>query len=202
MRIGIVISAIMMAFLLTACAKQVTAGTDIDHSGEAVDVKLLEKAAPQSSALEIFCFDGTNAIRRIVFDEAWKDKVIDAVNSLNLKLADENALSGWKEPCYGISMGDTDGMEIWLTYANGLWIEKGGALYRGELDLAAYFDEAASLDRTFDYTSQSGISIPNAAILAKYSIKYCQKATGEEVTEKDGVSLRFVSLDGSKVTVE
>ena len=73
MRIRIVISAVMMAFLLTACAKQVTAGTDIDQSGEAVDVKLLEKAAPQSSALEIFCFDGTNTIRRIVFDEAWKD---------------------------------------------------------------------------------------------------------------------------------
>ena len=200
MRINLILIAIII--LLTACSKQVTVGTDPVQAGEPVDIKLLEKAAPQSSALEIYCFDGENSIRRIVFDEAWKDKVINAVNSLKLTTADDNALSGWTEPCYGISMGDKDGMEIWLTYSNGLWIQKGGALYRGELDMAAFFDEAASLDRTLDYTSQSGISIPNAAILAKYSIKYCQKATGEKVTEKDGVSLRFVSLDGSKVIVE
>ena len=202
MRISIFLGAIMIAILLSSCSKQVTAGTDPVQAGEPVDIKLLEKAAPQSSALEIYCFDGKNTIRRTVFDEAWKDKVINAVNSLNLTTADDSVLLEWSEPCYGITMGDLDGMEIWLTYSNGLWIEKGGALYHGELDLAALFDEAASLDRTLENTFKSGISMPNSAILAKHFIKYCQKATGDEVTEKDGVSLHFVSIDGNKVTVE
>ena len=70
MRISFFLGAIMIAILLSACSKQVTAGTDPVQAGEPVDVKLLEKAAPQSSALEIFHFDGENTVRRIVFDES------------------------------------------------------------------------------------------------------------------------------------
>ena len=181
MRINIFLSAIMIMLLLTACSTKVTAGTDSEPADGSADntpatkavhedISLLGKASPQSSALEIFRFDGENTIRRTVFDEGWKDKVINAVNSLNLTPADENEVTGWTEPCYGISMGDTDGMEIWLTYSNGLWIKKGGALYRGELDLETFFDEAASLDRTLEYSFESGISMPNSAILAKHVI--------------------------------
>ena len=119
MRINLILIAIII--LLTACYKQVTAGTDPVQAGEPVDIKLLEKAAPQSSALEIYCFDGKNTIRRTVFDEAWKDKVINAVNSLNLTTADDNALSGWTEP--------------WMQGLLHLWLKRCSA---GELRIEQY----------------------------------------------------------------
>ena len=190
----VAIGVILITLFLTACS---TTGT-----GRAVDVKLLENAAPKNSAMRVFRFDGENTVSRIVFDNEWEKRVIDAVNSLQLTTAEETVLSEWTEPCYGIEITDKDGMSIWLTYSNGLWIEKGGALYRGELDMSTFFEEAASLKKTLEDVFESGIYMPNAAILAKHSIRYCRKETGEEVTEKDGISLHFVSFDGKRVTVE
>ncbi len=213
MRVNLILSAMMLMLLLTACSSKQNTGTDsapadgsadnqLTAKAEQTDNGLLGNASPQTSALKIYRFDGENTICRVVFDDGWKDNVINAVNSLSLTRADENELTGWTEPCYGISVGDAAGMEIWLTYSKGLWIEKGGALYRGELNLATYFDEAASYEKTLEYNFESGISMPNSAVLAKRFINYCLKSTGEETAEKDGVSLRFVSIDGNKVTVE
>ena len=171
-------------------------------SENTVKHKLLEKASVQNCALQLYKFDGQNTTWRIVIDKEWEQKVVDEINSLNLSPADENELSKWSEPCYGVNIGDAEGWEIWLTYSNGLWLEKDGSLYRADFDIARYFDEASERENTIEYTFDSGIQIPNAAILSKYSIKYCKKITDELTNEKDGVTFKFISLDGDIATLE
>ena len=167
-----------------------------------IQVKLLEHASPITSCIELYRFDGEKTIQRIVFDKEWEQKVIDEVNNLKLKSVGKDELLKWNEPCYGISINASGYGDIWLTYSDGLWLTNDSSLYRGEFDLEKCFDEAAGLEGTMENSFDSGILMPNAAILSKYDLKYCHKASNEVYSEKDGVSLRMVSLDGNEATLE
>ena len=175
-------------------------GQGYDDTG--TQVKLLEHASPITSCIELYRFDGEKTIQRIVFDKDWEQKVIDEVNNLKLKSVGKDELLKWNEPCYGISINASGYGDIWLTYSDGLWLTKDGSLYRGEFDLEKCFDEAPGLEGTMENSFDSGILMPNAAILSKYDLKYCHKASNEVYSEKDGVSLRMVSLDGNVATLE
>ena len=175
-------------------------GQGYDDTG--TQVKLLEHASPITSCIELYRFDGEKTIQRIVFDKDWEQKVIDEVNNLKLKSVGKDELLKWNEPCYGISINAAGYGDIWLTYSDGLWLTKDGSLYRGEFDLEKCFDEAPGLEGTMENSFDSGILMPNAAILSKYDLKYCHKASNEVYSEKDGVSLRMVSLDGNVATLE
>lgn len=175
---------------------------DNTDSENIIKHKLLENASVSNSAIWLFKFDGQNTTWRIVIDKEWEQKVVDEINSLNLSTADENELSKWSEPCYGINIGDAEGWEIWLAYSDGLWLEKDGSLYRADFDIAKYFDKASERENTQEFTCDSGIQIPNAAILSKYNIKYCRKSTDKLTNEKDGVTLKFISLDRDIATLE
>ena len=167
-----------------------------------IQIKLLEHASPETSCIILYRFDGETTTWRYVFDKEWEQKVIDEINDLKLSKAGEDELLKWTEPCYGISICDTEGWEIWLTYSDGLWLTKDGSLYHGKYDLEGCFAEAESVERTEEDSAVSGIRMPNAAILSKYNIKYCQKASSEVYTEKNGVSLKMVSIDGDIAILE
>lgn len=167
-----------------------------------IQVKLLEHASPITSCIELYRFDGEKTTRRTVFDKEWEQKVIDDVNGIKLKSVGKDELLKWNEPCYGISINASGYGDIWLTYSDGLWLTNDSSLYRGEFDLEKCFDEAAGLEGTMEKSFDSGILMPNAAILSKYDLKYCHKASNEVYSEKDGVSLRMVSLDGNEATLE
>ena len=175
-------------------------GQGYDDTG--TQVKLLEHASPITSCIELYRFDGEKTTRRTVFDKEWEQKVIDEVNNLKLKSVGKDELLKWNEPCYGISINAAGYGDIWLTYSDGLWLTNDSSLYRGEFDLEKCFDEAAGLEGTMEKSFDSGILMPNAAILSKYDLKYCHKASNEVYSEKDGVSLRMVSLDGNEATLE
>ena len=172
------------------------------NNNAGTQVKLLEHAAPENGCLTIYMFDGEKTTWRNVSDKEWEHKVIDEINDLKLIPTAQNELLNWSEPCYGISICDSDGWEIWLTYSNGLWLAKDGSLYKGKYNLENKFNEAAGFDNIFEESSESGIRMPNAAILSKYDLKYCCKATNEVYAEKNGVSLRMISIDGDTATLE
>ena len=172
-----------------------------DNNG-GIQVKLLEHASPETSCIILYRFDGEKTTRRFVFDKEWEHKVIDEVNDLKLTAAAQDELLKWSEPCYGISISGAENGEIWLTYADGLWLTKDGSLYRGKYALEKCFEEAAGFDNNEEESYDSGIRMPNAAILSKYSMKYCCKAKSEVYAEKNGVSLRAVSVDEDMATLE
>ena len=116
-------------------------------------------------------------------DKDWEQKVIDEVNNLKLKSVGKDELLKWNEPCYGISINASGYGDIWLTYSDGLWLTNDSSLYRGEFDLEKCFDEAAGLEGTMENSFDSGILMPNAAILSKYDLKYCHKASNEVYTD-------------------
>ncbi len=195
----IVIAGIGLAvFFFARNTKENGQGDDVTGT----QVKLLEHASPETSAIMLYRFDGEKTTQRTVFDREWEQKVIDEINNLKLKATGKDELSKWNEPCYGISICDTEGWEIWLTYSNGLWLTKDGSLYQGEFDLEKCFNEASGLKGTLEDFFDSGIRMPNAVILSKYDRKYCCKSSSEVYTEKDGVSLRVVSMDGDTATLE
>ena len=195
----IVIAGIGLSIFLFSRNTEET-GQGYDDTG--IQVKLLEHASPITSCIELYRFDGEKTIQRIVFDKEWEQKVIDEVNNLKLKSVGKDELLKWNEPCYGISINASGYGDIWLTYSDGLWLTNDSSLYRGEFDLEKCFDEAAGLEGTMEKSFDSGILMPNAAILSKYDLKYCHKASNEVYSEKDGVSLRMVSLDGNEATLE
>lgn len=195
----IVIAGIGLSIFLFSRNTEET-GQGYDDTG--IQVKLLEHASPITSCIELYRFDGEKTTRRTVFDKEWEQKVIDDVNGIKLKSVGKDELLKWNEPCYGISINASGYGDIWLTYSDGLWLTKDGSLYRGEFDLEKCFDEAAGLEDTTEKYFDSGILMPNAAILSKYDLKYCHKASNEVYSEKDGVSLRMVSLDGNEATLE
>lgn len=195
----IVIAGIGLSIFLFSRNTEET-GQGYDDTG--TQVKLLEHASPITSCIELYRFDGEKTTRRTVFDKEWEQKVIDEVNNLKLKSVGKDELLKWNEPCYGISINAAGYGDIWLTYSDGLWLTNDSSLYRGEYDLEKCFDEAAGLEGTMEKSFDSGILMPNAAILSKYDLKYCHKASNEVYSEKDGVSLRMVSLDGNVATLE
>ncbi|MBP5553394.1 MAG: hypothetical protein J6X94_00830 [Lachnospiraceae bacterium] len=203
MKLRMIITAAIFLILLSSCSskdgRENMSVKDIER--EPKEHKLMELASPGTSAMSIYRYDGQNCIKRLVFDKDWEQELIDEVNSIELKTADETELYGWGEPCYGIAIGGTDGMEIWLAYHEGLWLEKGGAVYYGMCDLEKYFDKAANLKDTKETSFDWG-ALPNNAILKKYDLKYCRKATGDVYHENAGISLDFVSFKDNVVTLE
>ena len=203
MRSHMIITMIILLLLLSSCNSRTgrESGSSKIIKRESFEHRLLDKASPGTSALTIYRYDGQNCVQRTVFDQVWEKQVIEVINALKLQTADEDELSNWGEPCYGIKISDTDGMEIRLTYHDGLWLEKDGSLYYGECDLEKYFEEAGNLADTSEQTADWG-AVPNNAILKKYDLKYCRRSTAEVCADKDGVSLGFISFKDNVVTLK
>ncbi len=185
----------------TQTADSMAEGTeDINTSPSGLTLAgIINEAAPENSALIIYRFDGENTVRRLVFDEDMEYQVIHEIAGLGARAADQEILKDWKEPCYGLEIGDKEGFDIWLSYSDGIWLNKDGSVFTADYDLAAVYDKA-SQDNEDVY--ESGIYMPNAAILGKRNTAYYKKASGEKKTA-EGVTLelRSISEEGTLTCV-
>ena len=164
--------------------------------GKKQDVKLLENAAPENSAMCFYVFDGETTVSKWLFDTDEEKRIISKINALPAVKADNKLLENWKEPCYGISISDKDGYDIWLTYSDGMWLTKDGSLYKAKYDLAGVYDSFDGDENAWE----SGIAMPNSIILSEYSLKYLKRDDSSDESTKIGLS--FVGKEGPVVTVK
>ena len=158
--------------------------------------KLFENPSPETSGLCFYYFDGEKTYTKWLFDETAEGEVVDELNSLSKKKAEDTALDNWPDSCYGLSIADTEGSEIWVSYADGMWLTDTGKVYIAEYDLAAVYE---NLNAEEMMISNGGMGIPNSAVLCKHNIKYYGKA--DEETNPD-ISLTVTGVEGRVVSLK
>ncbi len=156
--------------LLTACGK---AGN------------LLGDASPNTSAMELYYFDGTRMVVRTLYDSAREKEILKSLNALPAKELKEDALSNWQVPCYGLWIGSEDGTDICVAYCDGMWLDEEGNLYQVDVDFEEYFNLLEGEDESDD---RSVLLFPNAGRLAAYDIRFMEKAQTQETETEDGIS--------------
>ena len=179
------ISSLFFILVLSAC-----------NAGGTQDIILLENADSEECALELCYFDGEKTEIKWIFDDEEEEKVVAEINSLKTKAMDSSKIEEFKVPCYGLGISNKDGGEMTLTYSDGLWLLKDGSVYQAKYDLKKLYDKTPEVINSYD----SGILFPNAALLGKYDIRFYRKSE-DLPSEKNGVSLLFVSLVDNRVTV-
>lgn len=181
------ISSLFFVLVLSAC-----------NAGGTQDIILLENADPENCTLEICYFDGEKTEIKWLCDDEEAEKVIEEINSLKTKAMDSSKIEEFKIPCYGLGICNKDGEEMNLTYSDGLWLLKDGSVYQAKYDIKKLYDKVSDEDDMNSY--DGGILFPNAALLGKYDNRFYRKSE-DLPSEKNGVSLSFVSLEDNRVTV-
>lgn len=184
MRFRNIIAVISAGMCLSACAKQ--------------ECRMLENAAPENSAMTIYCFDGENTNIKWRFDRNEEQKIISEINQLKTRSANSDRLSEMDVPCYGIEISDTDGYDIWLTYSNGLWLLKDGTVYEADYDFNKLYDNISDAEPEI---MRGGIGMPNSAYLCEYDKRYYEKSD-DLYDSKDNITMSVTSVEGKSVIVK
>lgn len=153
--------------------------------------KLLENAPVSENAMALYRFDGEQTEVKWIFNEQ-EEKIVSEINKLNARSVDSAGIPDLKMPCYGIEIG-----EIHLTYSNGYWLDKSGSVYKVKYDLEKAFKNAQSEDMQ---TDKGGLRMPNAWYLGTKDVRFYQKAADMK-SEKDGLVISFVGIEGNTATV-
>ena len=157
---------------------------------------MLQDAKPENCAMMLYYFDGKTVKEKWIVDDEKEQKIIDEINNLKIRAVKDSLIKDFSIPCYGLTMGGITGHQK-LAYSNGLWVKEDGSVYKAEYDLASLFESTSDPDmKTYD----SGIYFPNSAWLGPHDVRFYRKE-GAMPSEKDGVSLSFVSLDDNVVTL-
>lgn len=158
---------------------------------------LLQNASPDTSALQLSYFDGEKTYLKYIFNPEEEKEIINEINSLELKKVDSSRVSEMKVPCYGMTISDKEGFDIWLTYSGGMWLTKDVSVYEGSYDFGSIYASAG--DDSLNVL-EGGIFMPNAAILGCYDSRFYSRAEAM-AAEKDGVSISVKSYDEDTNTI-
>lgn len=161
------------------------------------DNQLLDKASPETSAMSLHYFDGEKTEIKWLYDSKEEQKIIDAINNLFAVKCDSSRITDFTTPCYGLEISDKDGYMIWLTYCNGLWLNKDGSVYEAKYNFEKIYNDVHS-DSVEIVSGGSGMT--NAGLLGEYDVRYYSKAS-EMSSLKDGVKLSISAIDGNIVKV-
>ena len=166
--------------------------------GNKQDCKLLENASPETSAMSFYYFDGEKTIVKWLYDQEKEKKIIDEINKLHTQSVDFDIANSTIDSCYGLEIVDKEGYEIWLTYIDGIWLLKNCATYKAEYDFKALYE---SIPETDTDSWDSGIGMPNSAILGQNDVRFYAKAQ-DLSNEKNGIVLSITSIEDGIVTVK
>ena len=175
---------IAAALLLTGCS-----GTK-----RPVDVKLMEGANTENSAVALYVSDGESTTLSWLFNGA---EFINAVNSAKVYEAPTDLdVTTVSKPFYGITCGTAEG-EVGGMLADGIWVSREGEVYLTDLDLAAL-----SEGQNWNEPQQiNGIYMPGLWYVARFGgewhTQFLNKA--EEPADR-GVELAITSVDGATVS--
>ncbi len=187
------IPVVMLSLLiLTAVLYGIRNGGKDDKGGN-----ILAGASPDTSALQMYYFDGVTVAVRTLYDKDGEKELIKKINSIPLQETEESTLSQMKPPFYGFWISSQDGIDISVTASGGVWLKNDGAVYYGDTDLSVLWEQMEGKDEDI----WNVLNFPNAGRLSAYHTIFLLKA-GEQTAEgPEGLTMTVEDIRTSEITV-
>ena len=81
---------------------------------------ILVGASPDTSAFQMYYFDGETVVVRTLYDSGTEKEVIKKISGIPLQAAEEDALSRMEPPFYGFWISGQDGFDISVAASSGV----------------------------------------------------------------------------------
>ena len=158
---------------------------------------ILAGASPDTSALQMYYFDGEAVVVRTLYDSGAEKEVIKKINSIPLQAAEEDALSQMEPPFYGFWVSSQDGFDISVVASGGVWLKNDGAVYYGDTDLSGLWEQMEGKDED----TWNALNFPNAGRLSAYHTIFLLKADEQTAEVPEGLTLTVEDIGTSEITV-
>lgn len=159
---------------------------------------ILAGASPDTSAFQMYYFDGDTVTVRTLYDAGREKELIKKINAVPLEPADKSALSGMEIPFYGIWISNEEGYDISVTLSEGVWLRNDGSVYYGDTDLFALWEWLEGEDEDNTLTV---LNFPNAGVLSAYHRFFMLEAEGPDGEAAEGLVMSGEDIRSNKITV-
>lgn len=183
---------ILSLLILAAVLYGIRNGRRNDKGGN-----ILAGASPDTSALQMYYFDGETVVVRTLYDSDTEKEVIKKINGIPLQAAEEDALSQMEPPFYGFWISGQDGFDISVAASGGVWLKNDGAVYYGDTDLSVLWEQMEGKDED----TWNVLSFPNAGRLSAYHTIFLLKADEQTAEVPEGLTLTVEDIGTSEITV-
>ena len=158
---------------------------------------ILAGASPDTSAFQMYYFDGETVAVRTLYDSGAEKEVIKKINGIPLQAAEEDALSQMEPPFYGFWVSSQDGFDISVAASGGVWLKNDGAVYYGDTDLSALWEQMEGKDED----TWNVLNFPNAGHLSAYHTFFLLKADKQTAEGPEGLTMTVEDMGTSEITV-
>lgn len=158
---------------------------------------ILAGASPDTSALQMYYFDGETVVVRTLYDSGTEKEVIKKINVIPLLAAEEDALSQMEPPFYGFWISGQDGFDISVAASGGVWLKNDGAVYYGDTDLSVLWEQMEGKDED----TWNVLNFPNAGRLSAYHAIFLLKADEQTAESPEGLTMTVEDIGTSGITV-
>ena len=183
---------ILSLLILAAVLYGIRNGRRNDKGGN-----ILAGASPDTSAFQMYYFDGETVAVRTLYDSGAEKEVIKKINGIPLQAAEEDALSQMEPPFYGFWISGQDGFDISVAASGGVWLKNDGAVYYGDTDLSVLWEQMEGKDED----TWNVLSFPNAGRLSAYHTIFLLKADEQTAEVPEGLTLTVEDIGTSEITV-
>ncbi len=187
----IVLMLAALTLVMTGCAKTENRGEPVPER-ELSDVKLLDGACPERSALTFCAYNGEMTERQLLFNDEQKREIINAVNERAVYAAELSELDGLDGNMYSIDIGGSDGWTIRLTWQDGFCVTGSGEVYF--TDIGDDFFAELTDGYEWEITEWSGNVLPNRYYFAnrgEWDARYLNKS---EEPVPEGIDAEVISV--------
>ena len=183
---------ILSLLILAAVLYGIRNGRRNDKGGN-----ILAGASPDTSAFQMYYFDGETVVVRTLYDSGTEKEVIKKINGIPLQAAEEDALSQMEPPFYGFWISGQDGFDISVAASGGVWLKNDGAVYYGDTDLSGLWEQMEGKDED----TWNALNFPNAGRLSAYHTIFLLKADEQTAEVPEGLTLTVEDIGTSEITV-
>ncbi len=183
---------ILSLLILAAVLYGIRNGRRNDKGGN-----ILAGASPDTSAFQMYYFDGETVAVRTLYDSGAEKEVIKKINGIPLQAAEEDALSQMEPPFYGFWVSSQDGFDISVTASGGVWLKNDGAVYYGDTDLSGLWEQMEGKDED----TWNALNFPNVGRLSAYHTIFLLKADEQTAEVPEGLTLTVEDIGTSEITV-
>ena len=183
---------ILSLLILAAVLYGIRNGRRNDKGGN-----ILAGASPDTSAFQMYYFDGETVAVRTLYDSGAEKEVIKKINGIPLQAAEEDALSQMEPPFYGFWVSSQDGFDISVAASGGVWLKNDGAVYYGDTDLSGLWEQMEGKDED----TWNALNFPNAGRLSAYHTIFLLKADEQTAEVPEGLTLTVEDIGTSGIMV-
>lgn len=183
---------ILSLLILAAVLYGIRNGRRNDKGGN-----ILAGASLDTSAFQMYYFDGETVVVRTLYDSGTEKEVIKKINGIPLQAAEEDALSQMEPPFYGFWISSQDGLDISVAASGGVWLKNDGTVYYGDTDLSGLWKQMEGKDED----TWNVLNFPNAGRLSTYHTIFLLKADDQTVEGPEGLTMTVEDIGTGEITV-